>query len=79
VLKALPLTAVGKTFKPELRLQAIEHVLTKALGEESIPATVAAATDKKLGTLARVKLDDSSQRDKAEQLLGKFAVSCEVE
>ena len=79
VLKALPVTAVGKTFKPELRLRAIEHVLTKALEEASISATVSAGTDKKLGTLARVKLDDSGQRDEAEQLLGQFAVSCAVE
>ena len=79
MLKALPVTAVGKTFKPELRLRAIEHVLTKALAEESIPATVSAATNKKLGTLARVKLDDPGQKGEAEQLLGKFAVSCEVD
>ena len=79
VLKALPVTAVGKTFKPELRLRAIEHVLTKALAEESIPATVSAATNKKLGTLARVKLDDPGQKGEAEQLLGKVAVSCEVD
>ena len=34
ILATLPLTAVGKTFKPELRWRAIEHVLTAGIGGE---------------------------------------------
>src|SRR5690606_24138526 len=42
VLTALPVTAVGKTFKPELRWRAIELVYTEALAAKGIAATTAA-------------------------------------
>jgi len=75
VLPALPTTAVGKTFKPELRWRAIEHVLTEALAQQSIAATVTAGADDRHGTLARVQLADASQADAARQLLGAYAVA----
>jgi fatty-acyl-CoA synthase len=78
VLPALPATAVGKIFKPELRWRAIEHVLTAALAEQSIDATVSASADDRHGTLARVSLFDPAQADAARQLLGAFAVACEI-
>ena len=78
VLPSLPATAVGKIFKPELRWRAIEHVLTEALARKSIAATVTACADERLGTLARVHLADPLRSDEARQLLGAFAVACEV-
>jgi len=79
VISALPLTAVGKTFKPTLRMQAIEHVLTEALRDQSIAAKVTARTDKRYGTAANVRLAEPGQRDAALEVLGQFAVACEVE
>jgi fatty-acyl-CoA synthase len=79
VLDALPLTAVGKTYKPELRMRAIEHVLTEALREKSVAATVTARADKRFGTVATVRLGDKRQREIAEEVLGKFAVASEIE
>jgi hypothetical protein len=78
VLPALPTTAVGKTFKPELRWRAIEHVLSEALAQQSIIATVSAGADERHGTLARVQLADATQADAARQVLGAFAVASEV-
>ena len=78
VLPVLPTTAVGKTFKPELRWRAIEHVLTEALAQQSIAASVTAGADERHGTLARVQLADATRADAARQLLGAFAVACEV-
>jgi fatty-acyl-CoA synthase len=78
VLASLPLTAVGKTFKPELRWRAIEHVLGEALAEKSIAATVAVGADERHGTLARVRLADAARADEARRLLGAFAVACEI-
>jgi fatty-acyl-CoA synthase len=78
VLPSLPATAVGKIFKPELRWRAIEHVLTEALAQKSIAATVTAGSDERHGTLARVRLVDAGRADEARQLLGAFAVVCEV-
>jgi hypothetical protein len=78
VLPSLPATAVGKIFKPELRWRAIEQVLTEALAKTSIAATVSAAADERHGTLARVRLVDAARVDEARQVLGAFAVACEV-
>ena len=78
VLPSLPATAVGKIFKPELRWRAIEQVLTAALAERSIAATVSASADDRHGTLARVTLADPAQAAAARELLGAFAVACEV-
>jgi fatty-acyl-CoA synthase len=78
VLPALPLTAVGKTYKPELRWWAIEHVLREALAVKGIEATVSAGADDRHGTLARVRLGDPSLRAAAQEILGTFAVASEV-
>jgi fatty-acyl-CoA synthase len=78
VLPSLPVTAVGKTFKPELRWRAIEHVLREALAQKSINAAVAAGADERHGTLARVHLADPARADDARQVLGAFAVACEI-
>jgi fatty-acyl-CoA synthase len=79
ILPALPLTAVGKTFKPELRWRAIEHVLGGALAGKGISATVCVAADDRYGTLARVSLSDPSRSAEAREILGAFAVASELE
>ena len=53
VLEAIPLTPVGKIFKPALRWQVIERVFTeelKALGDAAAAVKVSAAEDKVHGT-----------------------------
>jgi fatty-acyl-CoA synthase len=78
VLRALPTTAVGKTFKPELRWRAIEHVLSVALAQQAIAATVTAGADERHGTLVRVHLADPARTGEARELLGAYVVACEV-
>jgi len=78
VLPSLPVTAVGKTFKPELRWRAIEHVLTAALAQHGLAATVTAGPDERRGTLARVSLAEPACAEEARHQLGAFAVACEV-
>jgi len=78
VLPSLPVTAVGKTFKPELRWRAIEMVLTEALAQTGIAASVSAGADEKHGTLATVSLVDPERAEEARQVLGAFAVRCRV-
>jgi fatty-acyl-CoA synthase len=79
VLAALPLTAVGKTFKPELRWRAIEHVLRGALAGKGIEAAVSVAADDRHGTLARVLPSDPSRSAEAREILGAFTVASEIE
>ena len=62
----LPLTAVGKVFKPQLEMQEIEKCIAsiakEELDDESIKIEV--NQDPKHGILATVKFDESSQADK---------------
>jgi len=78
VQPSLPLTAVGKTFKPELRWRAIEFALTDALARRSIGATVTAGPDDRHGTLAKVRLAEPGRAAEARRVLGAFAVPCEL-
>jgi len=50
----------------------------EALAKHSIAATVTAGADERHGTLARVRLADPARAGEARQLLGAFAVACEV-
>ncbi|TRZ64434.1 MAG: acyl-CoA synthetase [Rhodocyclaceae bacterium] len=77
ILPQLPVTAVGKIFKPALRHRAIEHVLGSALQEIGITATVSVSEDKLAGTLARIRAPAAS-RTQARELLDKFTVKTEL-
>ncbi len=79
MMTSLPLTAVGKTYKPELRWRAIEHVLRNALAEKGIEATVDVGADDRHGTLAQVRLGDPSFRARAQEVVGAFAVASVLE
>lgn len=73
ILPQLPVTAVGKIFKPALRHRAIEQVLSSALQELGIAATVSVGEDKLAGTLASIRLPRASHAQ-ARALLDKFTV-----
>ncbi|WP_286828275.1 MULTISPECIES: acyl-CoA synthetase [Kordiimonas] len=70
VVDALPLTAVGKTFKPALRRQAIAYALEKAVQEAGERVSLHIEDDDKEGTVVRLASDDASPivRD----VLGRF-------
>jgi fatty-acyl-CoA synthase len=75
VVPQLPLTAIGKIFKPTLRYRAIEHVYAEALAASGIAATVEAGPDPVSGTVARVALADPARQTAAEAVLARFAVA----
>ncbi|MBY6003206.1 acyl-CoA synthetase [Salipiger bermudensis] len=55
ILPELPKTAVGKVFKPQLRMHAIERVYNAALEAEALPARVVSVVDdRKRGLVAQV-------------------------
>lgn len=74
ILDNMPITAIGKIFKPQLQYRAIEYVLTGALAEAGIVSRVEAGPHPEFGTLAMVELKDTMQKAKAQKLLGKFSV-----
>jgi fatty-acyl-CoA synthase len=84
-LPELPLTAVGKIFKPALRWRAAQMILEGALaplGEGGVKVTVEVGPHERHGTLARVTVsgaDASGVSEKARKILGPYPVPFRVE
>ncbi|MEX1032982.1 MAG: acyl-CoA synthetase [Cellvibrionaceae bacterium] len=73
----IPLTAVGKIYKPELRNRAITSVLTASMHAQGIDGQVRAYYEQSRGHVAAISLRDSTQRDKAREHLEKYPVVIE--
>ena len=72
VLDALPKTAVGKVFKPDLRKHAITRVYNDALMKAALAARVEnVIDDKKRGLVAQLELHGSTAAD-VSKVLGGF-------
>ncbi len=65
VLDELPKTAVGKTFKPALRKEALARVFRDALEKAGVSAEVAVEDDEKRGMVAVVSPADAATPDAA--------------
>ncbi len=76
ILDAIPVTAVGKIFKPALRRDAAERALGAALS--GLEAAVAVTLDDKRGMVARVRCRPEA-RERVERALGGFALVVEME
>lgn len=74
IVEAIPLTPIGKIFKPALKKQEIHSALIAALNEAGITATLNVGDDKHKGVFLQVSLatDDPAQQRTAEQVLGQF-------
>jgi fatty-acyl-CoA synthase len=78
-VQQMPMTAVGKIFKPRLRHLAIEDVLRAALEGAGIEAQLAAREDRSRGTVLHIRLADASLRQAATDALARFPVALEFE
>ena len=76
ILAEMPLTGVGKIFKPALRLMATERIITDSLDKAEITATVSLRNDEKYGLVASIQT--THERKKIQKLLGKFAFRIEL-
>jgi acyl-CoA synthetase (AMP-forming)/AMP-acid ligase II len=73
ILDELPKTAVGKTFKPDLRKRAIKRVYDAALAEAGVEAEVAAVIEsKKLGLVAHLRATGEVGDTEVAGVLGAF-------
>ncbi|MGA0612827.1 acyl-CoA synthetase [Caldimonas sp. KR1-144] len=73
VLDAMPLTGVGKIFKPELRRREVADSLRNALQEAGVAAArVEAALDPRDGLTVSVALADAADEPRAREVLGRF-------
>jgi fatty-acyl-CoA synthase len=85
VIPDLPLTTVGKIFKPQLRWEAARMALEEALaplGDEGTEVSVEVGPDDVHGTLARVRVLASTGTEaaqRAEKILSAYPVAFEIE
>ncbi|MCV2876437.1 acyl-CoA synthetase [Rhodobacteraceae bacterium XHP0102] len=75
ILPELPKTAVGKTFKPDLRKRAITRVLDHYLAEAGFVARVVAVReDPKFGLMAHIYGADVAEQDTLGTIMDQFTV-----
>jgi fatty-acyl-CoA synthase len=80
IVAAMPLTAVGKIFKPELKLREIADALGEALRDANVPVrAVSASADPDHGTHVDVALGDGANAGLARSVLGRFPFHCRLE
>lgn len=74
----MPVTTVGKVFKPDLRRKAITRVFDAALGDAGLNARVEQVIeDKKRGLVARIAANGASDDTAVRDVLGPFPVPWE--
>ena len=86
ILDAIPLTAVGKIYKPALYHEQVEEVLREDV--KNVPGVISlfikADVDKRLGTVAQVEVTTRSGVEASEMaaavktVLGQYTVHCRV-
>ncbi|AIG01505.1 AMP-binding domain protein [Pseudomonas fluorescens] len=76
LVEQIPLTAVGKTFKPALRLDAVRRVFEYEVGQVVAGSQVQALSDERHGQRVDIHVPQLSavQREQLEQRLSGFAV-----
>ncbi|MGH1472721.1 MAG: acyl-CoA synthetase [Cellvibrionaceae bacterium] len=73
----MPVTAVGKFFKPELRNRSIHHVITESMNENKLNGEIDVYFEQARGHVAAIKLHDKQQLDLAREVLERFPVVIE--
>lgn len=92
LVDTIPLTGVGKVFKPQLRWDATQHCFEQVLAplaEGDVKISVNVGQDERYGTLARVRIDSASGKPlpaelredierRARDLLSPFTIRSEI-
>ncbi|MFM2066051.1 MAG: hypothetical protein RLZZ584_960, partial [Pseudomonadota bacterium] len=79
IVSAMPLTGVGKIFKPDLRLREAEDALGHALRSAGIrAASIKASIDPSRGTVVDVTVVDRASHEAAAAVLGQFPLQCRL-
>ncbi|HEU0199625.1 MAG TPA: AMP-binding protein, partial [Burkholderiaceae bacterium] len=73
IIPAMPVTGVGKIFKPELKHREIEDSLSEALRNAGVPVrSVRVGNDPTYGTTVEVSVAEGAHANLAQQVLGQF-------
>jgi fatty-acyl-CoA synthase len=68
-IDAMPLTAVGKIFRPTLRQKISEQVIRELLAKKSLEATITSEIEKKRGLVLSIDVADKTKIDEVKKLV----------
>lgn len=74
IIATMPMTAVGKIFRPLLREQISASVLREHLQQQGITAQISCKADNKLGMTASIQLSEKQDQAKASELLSSYNI-----
>ncbi|MDF1766865.1 MAG: acyl-CoA synthetase [Gammaproteobacteria bacterium] len=77
-IDAMPLTAVGKIFRPALRQRIGEEVVAGLLEQAGIQAALSSENEKKRGLVIKVETHDKSQIDAVRDLVKSYIFATDV-
>ena len=76
ILEALPKTAVGKVFKPDLRIRAINRVLSQRFKQEGLKVDISTAEIPKKGLVSNIDGDwDEEQKERVQGILNEYPLA----
>lgn len=71
-IDAMPLTAVGKIFRPALRQMIAESIVSDVLASMGVTATISSETEKKRGLVISIALDDKDNISEVNSMLQSY-------
>ena len=74
----MPLTAVGKIFRPALRQRIGEEVVNELLEGAGIAATVSSENEKKRGLVIKVVTQDKTEISAVQELVQSYIFATDV-
>lgn len=77
-IDAMPLTAVGKIYRPTLRQSIAEKVIKELLLEQEISASVSGELEKKRGLVINIAVDETSNVEAVKQLVQGYTFIIEI-
>jgi fatty-acyl-CoA synthase len=77
IIPAMPLTVVGKIYRPALRQHITQLLVRETLAEGGVSATVTCRQDHQRGLTVEVRTPDLASQDQARTLLAPFALHFE--
>ena len=77
-IEEMPLTAVGKIFRPTLRQKIAEEVVEQALRNLNIGVSVTSDIEKKRGLIVNIAATDSADKPKIREVLKPFTFSTNI-
>lgn len=78
IIEQIPLTPVGKVFKPNLKRLANVAAVKSLLDQQDIAADISTPDHAKFGFITRIEVADRSQLAAAKQLIGQLVIATEV-